>query len=138
MRQKSILAGGAIGALTCFHLLTACTQSVPVDRVACAQRIRHLDEVATHLVGVMDTSAQAAANSKAPNVKMTTCKVTVHTENGELNSPDEIFLYQEQALQKNLVMPYRQRFLRLTPSNADTVVESRALHIFGMMGYCRL
>ncbi|MBC6480077.1 MAG: chromophore lyase CpcT/CpeT [Hormoscilla sp. GM7CHS1pb] len=118
MRQKSILAGWAIGALTCFHLLTACTQSVPVDR--------HLDEVATHLVGVMDTSAQAAANSKAPNVKMTTCQVTVHTENGELNSPEEIFLYQEQALQKKLVRPYRQRFLRLTPRKSDTVVESRS------------
>ena len=118
MIPKTILARWAIGTVSCLHLVAACTQSVPVDR--------HLEEVATHLVGIMDTSAQAAANSKAPNVRMTTCQVTVHTENGELNSPEEIFLYQEQALQKKLAKPYRQRFLRLTPSDADIVVESRS------------
>lgn len=114
MRQKSIFLGCV--ALTCLNLLAACTQSVP--------RMHQVDEVATHLVGVMDTSAQAAANSKAPNVRMTTCQVTVKSEDGKLDSPDSIFLYQEQALQKKLAKPYRQRFLRI--SQSDMTVESRS------------
>ena len=118
MRQKNILFRWALGAVSGFNLLVACTQSVSVGH--------HVDQVAAHLVGVMDTSAQAAANSEAPNVRMTTCKVTVKSENGEQKGLDSIFLYQEQALQNKLDLPYRQRFLRISPSDTDTVVESRS------------
>lgn len=61
--------------------------------------------VVSHLAGVMDTSAQAAANPKAPRVQMTTCSVSIDSE------PDAAYLYQEQALMANLDRPYRQRLL---------------------------
>lgn len=80
---------------------------------------QQVQAVVEHLVGIMDTSAQAAANPEAPNVRMTTCQVRV---------PDSeaVFLYQEQALAKSLDRPYRQRFLRIAPSGEGDSVESKA------------
>ena len=80
-----------------------------------------VEEVVSRLVGAMDTSAQANANPKAPNVRITTCKVNV--EDAALKRP-QIFLYQEQALSQRLSQPYRQRFLRIAPGANNFGVES--------------
>ena len=79
---------------------------------------QHVEAVVSHLVGSMDTSAQAAANPDKANVRMTTCKLEV--DNAAQNSA---YLYQEQALSDELDQPYRQRFLEITPSDdAQTVI----------------
>jgi hypothetical protein len=70
----------------------------------------------------MDTSAQAIANPKAPNVRMTTCRVQV---TGLPLQETGIFLYQEQALSRDLANPYRQRFLQISPSSYSQSVRSR-------------
>lgn len=79
-------------------------------------------EVVSHLDGAMDTSAQASTNPKAPNVRITTCKVKVE-DAASLNRPQQ-FLYQEQAMSRQLDKPYRQRFLRIAPSADNRSVES--------------
>lgn len=79
------------------------------------------EDVAARLEGVMDTSAQAAANPKAPRVQMTTCRVQV-TDAATTDSP--IFLYQEQAMADTVGKPYRQRFLHITPSRYSKMVQS--------------
>ena len=104
--------------ITFFVLLTVANpaQAVPVEQ--------QMQDVVSHLVGVMDTSAQAAANPKAPNVRMTTCKVKV--ENTDINTRPSVFLYQEQAMSEKLNSPYRQRFLQITPTADAQKVESIA------------
>ena len=79
-------------------------------------------EVVAHLVGVMDTSAQAATNAKSANVRMTTCKIQV--PDAAERDRNVTFLYQEQALTENLGKPYRQRFLRIAPSTERQRVRS--------------
>jgi hypothetical protein len=111
-------------ALAIAVLATAATPVYAVPRsIAIEQDVR---DVVSHLVGVMDTSAQAAANPKAPNVRMTTCKVMVGNADTTLNTRSVVFLYQEQALTQRLGAPYRQRFLRIAPSADGQSVESRA------------
>ncbi len=80
------------------------------------------EEIAAFLSGKMDTSAQAIANPKAPNVQMTTCRI------GLLSPADSesIFLYQEQAMSTSLDKPYRQRFLQISPSPLSQSVRSRS------------
>lgn len=80
------------------------------------------EEVAALLSGKMDTSAQAIANPKAPNVQMTTCRIELLTQ-ADLQS---IFLYQEQAISTSLDKPYRQRFLQISPSPLSQSVRSRS------------
>lgn len=110
----------AVVACFCFAAtpVSAVAQSVPIEQ--------QVEDVVSHLVGVMDTSAQAASNPGAPNVRMTTCKVRVETADTSLNTGPSVFLYQEQALSRNLAKPYRQRFLRIAPSADGESVESRA------------
>lgn len=84
-----------------------------------AQTINHVQEVVSHLVGIMDTSAQSQVNSKRVNVQMTTCKVQLKDE---VNS---VYLYQEQALATKLDQPYRQRILKII-SLENNQVESKA------------
>lgn len=79
-----------------------------------------VERVVAHLVGVMDTSAQAAANSDKTNVRMTTCRVRTR---GDINS-SSVYLYQEQALNNSLDRPYRQRFLEITLGDRQDVVVS--------------
>ena len=86
---------------------------------------QHVEAVATHLIGVMDTSIQAATSDTA-DVRMTTCSVKLEPENSHLNVAHAIFLYQEQALTNKLNQPYRQRFLRLAPSINGRTVESKS------------
>src|ERR671933_897144 len=95
----------------------AAPESVPMEQ--------QVQDVVSHLEGVMDTSAQAAANPGAPNVRMTTCKVKVTNADPSLIRQPSVFLYQEQALSQNLGSPYRQRFLRIAPSLDELNVESR-------------
>ncbi len=86
---------------------------------------QQVDAVASRLEGVMDTAAQASANPKAPNVRMTTCRVTLAT--GTLPpETDSVFLYQEQALAKDLTKPYRKRFLQISSSPYSQSVRSRS------------
>ncbi|WP_052055428.1 chromophore lyase CpcT/CpeT [Myxosarcina sp. GI1] len=79
-------------------------------------------EVVSHLEGVMDTSAQAAANSDKANVRMTTCRVEV----ADANNSSSVYLYQEQALNESLDAPYRQRFLEIYPGKRQDIVVSRS------------
>ncbi len=96
----------------------AVTESVPIEK--------QVKDVVSHLVGVMDTSEQAAATPNAPNVRMTTCQVTVENADASLNTAPTVFLYQEQALSQKLTAPYRQRFLQISPSTDGQTVESMA------------
>jgi len=80
---------------------------------------KSVTKVADLLVGIMDTTQQAAAINKAPSVQMTTCKI--NALNSDRNS---IYLYQEQALTRNIKKPYRQRFLQIKSTKKDNIVES--------------
>jgi CpeT/CpcT family (DUF1001) len=94
------------------------------------------EEVATLLEGVMDTSAQAIANPKAPNVRMTTCRVRVKDANPK---GEAIFLYQEQALTQELAKPYRQRFLKISANRPSQSVQSLSFkpeHPTAWNGFC--
>ncbi len=109
-----VICGGAIASGTAAYADTADKSTlIPIQQ--------QVQEVVSHLDGAMDTSAQASANPKAPNVRITSCKVKV--EDAGLNRPQE-FLYQEQALSRKLTQPYRQRFLRIAPSADKRTVES--------------
>jgi hypothetical protein len=103
--------------------VVATPASAVTDSVSIEQQVQ---DVVSHLVGVMDTSAQAAANPGAANVRMTTCKVTVENADMSRNSRPSVVLYQEQALSQRLSTPYRQRFLQITSSSDGRSVESKA------------
>jgi hypothetical protein len=97
--------------------------------VADAQEVSVNEQVASvvsHLVGVMDTSAQATANPKAPSVRMTTCKIQVEDSLNSNSASPSVYLYQEQALTEKLNQPYRQRFLQIQPSRDRETVESKS------------
>lgn len=100
--------------------------AIPVQAVPAVPIEKQVKDVVAHLVGVMDTSAQAVATPNAPNVRMTTCQVTVEKADASVNTSPSVFLYQEQALSQKLTSPYRQRFLRIAPSADGQSVESLA------------
>ncbi|OUC15621.1 MAG: hypothetical protein B0A82_06285 [Alkalinema sp. CACIAM 70d] len=81
---------------------------------------QQVEAVAHHLIGVMSTTAQAQAEPKAVDVTMTTCAIQV------TGSPTQnvVYLYQEQALSKSLNQPYRQRFLKISPSPYSPTIRS--------------
>ncbi|VXD23477.1 Chromophore lyase CpcT/CpeT 3 [Planktothrix serta PCC 8927] len=83
-----------------------------------------VQEVASYLTGVMETSAQAKAIPDAPSVRMTTCEVKLNNTDGSVQHSNGVFLYQEQALTRDLSKPYRQRFLEIIPSSEGNSVES--------------
>lgn len=113
--QSAIALVGTFCLLTIVQPALGDTAQLALDQQAVA--------VASRLEGVMDTSAQALANVKAPNVRMTTCRVSLTTIEAE-REHNSIFLYQEQALTKNLASPYRQRFLQISPSVYSQSVRS--------------
>jgi len=82
---------------------------------------QQVNEVARLLEGVMDTTAQAQANPKAPSVQMTTCRVKADLPKSLQSA---IVLYQEQALTTKLTQPYRQRvlFIAASPPFSNSVV----------------
>ncbi|MGP1375374.1 MAG: chromophore lyase CpcT/CpeT [Almyronema sp.] len=80
-----------------------------------------VEQVAEHLIGVMDTAEQAASQRDRVNVQITTCEV--HPTMGL--AENSRLLYQEQALATSVDQPYRQRFLRLQVTT-DNQVESQA------------
>ncbi len=80
----------------------------------------HVNNVVSHLVGVMDTTTQAAKNPNKPSVRMTTCRVQV------MEKPNAVYLYQEQALTSKLDRPYRQRLLLIQSAQTANTVESRS------------
>lgn len=119
VNNKSIKTASA---LACFLAATTPVWAVP-EPASVEQQVK---DVVSHLVGVMDTSAQAAANPGAANVRMTTCQVNVEKADASLNTQSSVFLYQEQALSQSLGSPYRQRFLQIIPSADRESVESKA------------
>ena len=78
-----------------------------------------LRAIADRLVGVLSTAEQARSNAEAPDVRMITCEVTV-ADRPAATEPT-IFLYQEQALRDRPEQPYRQRFLRLSPTESGAI-----------------
>lgn len=101
-------------------------------------RDQQLEEVVSRLVGTMDTSAQAATNSKVAHVQMTTCRVEVAQSLAQDNGA--IFLYQEQGTADNLAKPYRQRFLKIAPSTYSQSIESLSFkpdNLSVWIGFCR-
>jgi hypothetical protein len=121
MKSIKIQTSLAIALIT---VTSTSAYSCPPNAVQPLSIKQQVDEVVSHLVGVMDTSAQASSNPKAPNVRMTTCKVTVETPTPSTASFQPVFLYQEQALQQHLSQPYRQRFLRISANSDVQKVES--------------
>ncbi|NET35746.1 MAG: chorismate mutase [Cyanothece sp. SIO1E1] len=111
--------------LSCCGILLRTTLTVaamlPMTSPSLAEPLtpQAVSEVAEYLIGVMDTSQQAAANPDFVSVQITTCAIA--PPNPE---PDSIYLYQEQALSSDLTAPYRQRFLQLTLSADQQRVES--------------
>jgi hypothetical protein len=75
-----------------------------------------VEKVAQHLVGVMDT----------PAVTMTTCRIQVEQP---ADGNGSIYLYQEQAMSKELTKPYRQRILELTYRPLSQTVRSRSFRL---------
>lgn len=106
---KTLIIWGAFSSF-------ATAQDIPIQQ--------QVNSVVSHLVGVMDTSAQASANPEAPSVRMTTCRVQI-TDSPTQAIPS-VYLYQEQALTDNLDKPYRQRLLQIKPSAGDRTVESKS------------
>lgn len=112
MSKIKIIIGLAFATFT-FETVAYADTAPPIEQ--------QVKEVVSHLDGAMDTSAQANKNPKASNVRITSCKVTV--EDARSNN-HQAFLYQEQALSRELNQPYRQRFLRIAPSADRRSVES--------------
>ena len=110
MSKIKIIIGLAFAAFT--ETVAYADTAPPIEQ--------QVKEVVSHLDGAMDTSAQANKNPQAPNVRITSCKVTVDAQANN----DQAFLYQEQALSQKLNQPYRQRFLRIAPSADRRSVES--------------
>ncbi|AGY56502.1 chromophore lyase CpcT/CpeT [Gloeobacter kilaueensis] len=110
-----LLAGGAVSAAP-----------VPV-----AGQVK---EVAERLTGIMATTQQSLADPKRPDVRMTTCGVSLSGA-----APSAIYLYQEQAMSKELGDPYRQRLLRIAPSPDGQAVESAGFKLVdqkAFSGFC--
>ena len=95
--------------------------------VSAMPKSNHVEAVVAHLVGVMDTSTQAAADGKA-DVRMTTCKVSLNDlqTKRKRDRPNSVYLYQEQALSNSLASPYRQRFLQISTGNEEKTVISQS------------
>jgi CpeT/CpcT family (DUF1001) len=92
--------------------------------------------VVKHLVGVMDTGNQAAANPHKPHVRMTTCPIAV---TGLTTPSGAVYLYQEQALADKLAEPYRQRVLEISASPYSQSVRSLTFKLTqpqSVIGFC--
>ncbi len=102
-----------------------------------AQPASAVEAVANHLVGVMDTAAQAARNPNFPAIRLTTCQVTV--ENAPASQTPVIYLYQEQGAIQRPGQPYRQRFLHLSTAFGGESVRSLAYkptQLAKWVGFC--
>lgn len=103
------------------------------------ERGRDVEDVASRLVGVMDSSNHAMRDRDFVDVRITQCRVRVVDAPGYLTE-NSVFLYVEQALSTALVRPYRQRFGRIAPGrSAETVTSS--VYIPGvspvsLIGFC--
>jgi hypothetical protein len=98
-----------------------------------------VQNIVSYLVGIMDTSEQAATNKKVANVRMITCKIAIiPVENNNTNKNNSIFLYQEQAIADKIDEPYRQRFLEIAASDRGRV-ESKSykpIELEKWIGFC--
>lgn len=119
-------------SLTIFSFLTLNCEAI-------ASPLTQVEDVASHLVGVMDMSQQAKVNPNRVNVRMTTCQIYLDNPKSIFNIPHSIFLYQEQALGEKLNQPYRQRILRLAPNPYGEGVESKSFKYIEsntLVGFC--
>ncbi|MEO1299444.1 MAG: chromophore lyase CpcT/CpeT, partial [Cyanobacteria bacterium J06636_16] len=107
-------------SLGTFTPALAQTVDVPVDVTTPSSE--PVEAVVNHLVGVMDTSAQAAVEPDRVSVQMTTCRIELVEDSSDAAG---VYLYQEQALTERLDSPYRQRFLHIVADKEDERVESR-------------
>jgi CpeT protein len=117
MKKQNLFSMMAIATLLLTTINITFVEAKPRNSYKISNK--QVQEVVKHLTGIMDTTQQAATNPKAPSVRMTTCKVTVNTVK-TMRKP-VIYLYQEQALTNKLEKPYRQRFLRISPSKNNTI-----------------
>lgn len=95
---------GKISVLTTVWVLICGGVNALPSHAQSASLHQQVQEVVSHLDGAMDTSAQARTNPKAPNVRITTCRVNVENA-AALMRPHAVFMYQEQASQR-LAQPY--------------------------------
>jgi CpeT/CpcT family (DUF1001) len=119
--------------LKLFFVAGLLTTSLPAQAQTPLEQ--QVNEVVAHLVGVMDTSAQAIANPKLSNVRMTTCKISLQGA----SQTDAVYLYQEQALSSDLAKPYRQRLLQISPAIYSQSVRSlsfRPVRSETLVGLC--
>ena len=115
MKTKNLVKTLTVPLLFLNSISPTFSQTIPIED--------HVQSVVSHLVGVMDTSAQAAANPKKSSGQMITCKVTV------IDEPKSVYLYQEQALTQSLNQPYRQRILNIKPATEPDTIESKSYKI---------
>jgi hypothetical protein len=137
MKLKQAVVGlGLISYWAGAYLATMDHTLAEMAKAPASSLPQQAEEVASFLEGQMDTSVQAGANPKAPNVRMTTCRVQV---TDAPTDPPSIFLYQEQALIKNPGQPYRQRFLQISPHDLNQTVRSltfKPTHPATWIGFC--
>lgn len=121
---KNIKVANITALAFIFASSTPAYSCLPPQVSQAVSKDNQVNDVVNHLVGVMSTAAQTQTNPQAASVRMTTCKVTVTDTNNSINNNQTVFLYQEQAISNNLAKPYRQRFLKISPSNDGQSVES--------------
>ena len=118
--MNNIIAKLGIGVCL-FSTTSAQAAPIPIEE--------QIEAVVSHLVGTMDTSAQAATNPDRVGVRMTTCRVQLVKSDRQESSSPSVYLYQEQALIEKLNQPYRQRFLRIGVSDDGLKVESKSFKL---------
>lgn len=92
----------------------------------------HVHQVAAYLTGVLETTVPSTSKPGPPiQIQMTTCSVQQidrvdRVDQPNVDQPDAVLLYQEQAPIEKLNQPYRQRFLSVTASPYSKTVRSLA------------
>ncbi|VXD12542.1 chromophore lyase CpcT/CpeT [Planktothrix paucivesiculata] len=123
----------SVSILGLIFILSGCrTQTDPMQG--------HIQQVTSYLTGIMETSAQAKAIPDAPSVRMTTCEVKLKNTDSSVQHSKGVFLYQEQALTRNLSKPYRQRVLNILPSIDKNSIESvsfKPINSTNWIGLCQ-
>jgi hypothetical protein len=113
------LTGGAI--LVAMGGCAAPNQTAPMSKVDVPKAPSGVEEVATLLEGTMDSSAQAMRRRDFRDVRITHCRLPSDPGQPQDGS---VMMYVEQGMSLDSNRPYRQRLMRLTAGEGDTVVSS--------------